>query len=181
MGNKMNKRTRDWAANQSKLQYERSLSLMNMQNAYNTPEQQRKRLEEAGLNVGLMYGSNGPTGTSADAAAPQIANYAPIAPDTNGLALVGQAGSMLMQNEMMKAQVDKLKSETGNIKQDTKLKEAVTKSQDLDNIIKQATTPQQIMQAQADLDKSIAELKVLNADELLKSQQQMKLANDVYW
>lgn len=181
IGSSLNRRTRHWAERQAELQYQRSLNIMNLQNAYNSPAAQRQRLQNAGLNVGLMYGGNGNGGVSADAAAPQMASYTPIAPDTSGLSLLGQAGKTLMEGKLMEAQINKLKADTGNVNQDTKLKAALTDSQELDNYIKQCTTPQQIMQAQANLDKSIAEIKVLNAEELLKSQQQMKLANDLYW
>lgn len=181
VGSSLNQRTRHWAERQAELQYQRSLNIMQLQNEYNRPEAQRQRLKDAGLSVGLMYGGNGNGGVSADAAAPQMASYTPIAPDTSGLSLIGQAGKTLMEGKLMEAQINKLNADAGNAEQDTKLKEAVTKSQEIENLIKQCTTPQQIMQAQANLDKTIAEIKVLNADELLKSQQQMKLANDLYW
>lgn len=181
VGSSLNLRTRHWAEKQAELQYQRSLNIMNLQNEYNKPEAQRQRLENAGLSVGLMYGGNGNGGVSADAAAPQMANYTPIAPDTSGLSLIGQAGKTLLEGKLMEAQINKLKADTGNVNQDTKLKEALTESQELDNYIKQCTTPQQITQAQANLDKSIAEIKVLDAEKLLKNKQEMKLANDLYW
>lgn len=181
MSGSLNRKTRKFAAEQADLQYYRSLNMMQMQNEYNSPAAQVARLKQAGLNVGLMYQNAGAGGESAQPAGPEMASWSPIAPNVDGLNLIAQAALQKAQIENMEADTEKKKEEAGNVKQDTILKEAVTKSQEIENLIKQCTTPQQIMQAQADLDKSIAEIKVLDADKLLKNRQQMKLANDLYW
>lgn len=44
--------------------YQRQVDFWNMTNQYNTPANQRKRLEEAGLNPALMYGSGSGSNTA---------------------------------------------------------------------------------------------------------------------
>lgn len=55
----------------SDLQFERELQIMNFQNEYNSPINQRKRLEEAGYNPNFVDAAN----MSADAVAPETAPY----------------------------------------------------------------------------------------------------------
>lgn len=43
----------------AKAQYQRQLDFWNMQNEYNLPINQKKRLQDAGLSVGLMYSQGG--------------------------------------------------------------------------------------------------------------------------
>lgn len=52
----------------AKLQNEMNIENWNMQNEYNTPANQRKRLEEAGLNPALAYGGAGDTGNASSLA-----------------------------------------------------------------------------------------------------------------
>lgn len=59
----MNKKTREWNEKMYNLQRENALADWNMQNQYNSPEQQMARLKAAGLNPNLVYG-NGATATS---------------------------------------------------------------------------------------------------------------------
>ena len=48
----------------------------NQQIVYNSPKEQMKRIQEAGLNPNLIYGSQGVTGMSAsDATAPNLEQY----------------------------------------------------------------------------------------------------------
>lgn len=56
----------------SDLQFQRELQIMNFQNEYNSPINQRKRLEEAGYNPNFVDAAN----MSADAVAPETAPYA---------------------------------------------------------------------------------------------------------
>lgn len=70
-----NKKEREFNREMSDLEWSRSLEAWNMTNTYNSPVEQRKRLESAGLNPALMYGKS---------ASPGIASPAPSydAPDT---------------------------------------------------------------------------------------------------
>lgn len=57
------------------LQVEAQKSLMDYQNEYNAPSAQMQRLEEAGLNPNLVYGSAAPSGQSGNASSPSgVAN-----------------------------------------------------------------------------------------------------------
>ena len=51
--------------------YQRSKDYFDYVAEYNTPEQQKQRLKDAGLSVGLMYGQAGSTGTQQAVSAPQ--------------------------------------------------------------------------------------------------------------
>ena len=66
LSNKGAKRRQDLANTQN-------IEFWNMQNAYNTPKAQMGRLQDAGLNPNLIYGSNANTGT-AGAIAPSKAS-----------------------------------------------------------------------------------------------------------
>ena len=173
--NKINKKTRDWAEKQSKLQYDRSLNIMAMQNAYNTPERQVQRLKEAGLNVGLMYNQGGGAGgTSADAAAPQMATWQPQAPDLSSLNLIAQTG-------LIKAQTAKIKAETNNIDENTTLTTLQQEAQKIDNEINAATSQTQIDQAKANLKETINKIANIEAETIYKSQETLKSYNDMLW
>lgn len=49
-------RARKWEVNQTDKQYERDIEQRDYSNWYNSPENQMKRFEEAGLNPNLIYG-----------------------------------------------------------------------------------------------------------------------------
>lgn len=171
----LNQKTRKWAEKQSELQYKRSLNIMAMQNAYNTPERQVERLKDAGLNVGLMYSQGGGAGgTSADAAAPQIAAWQPQAPDLSSLNLIAQTG-------LIKAQTDKIKAETSNISEQTTLTTLMQDAQKIDNEINAATSQTQIQQAKASLKETISRVTNIDTDSIFKSQETLKSYNDMIW
>ena len=84
-----------------------ALSMYNMDNRYNSPVMQRARLEEAGLNPNLMYGSGGVSNVSggapgsASGQAPQVDYGKP-----------SDAISNVMQYALVNAQTDKMNEET---------------------------------------------------------------------
>lgn len=177
----LNRKTRKFAAKQADLQYQRSLNMMQMQNEYNSPAAQVARLKQAGLNVGLMYQNAGAGGESAQPASPEMASWSPIAPNVDGLNLIAQAALQKAQIDNIEADTAKKKEETGNVKQDTQLKESMTEATQIQNEIQRATSPAQIAAAYTKVQESVANIKVLKADELLKSQEQMRLAQDMLW
>lgn len=177
----LNRKTRKFAAKQADLQYQRSLNMMQMQNEYNSPAAQVARLKQAGLNVGLMYQNAGAGGESAQPASPEMASWSPIAPNVDGLNLIAQAALQKAQIDNIEADTKKKKEETGNVRQDTQLKESMTEATQIQNEIQRATSPAQIAAAYTKVQESVANIKVLKADELLKSQEQMRLAQDMLW
>lgn len=84
-----------------------ALSMYNMDNRYNSPVMQRARLEEAGLNPNLMYGSGGVSNVSggapgsASGQAPHVDYGKP-----------SDAISNVMQYALVNAQADKLNQES---------------------------------------------------------------------
>jgi len=80
---------------------------------YTNYENQRKHMEKAGLNVGLMYGQGGGGGTTAGSQSGGSASQAPT-PEVMGLAL--QAQNAMANTELAKAQ-------TRNINADATAKE----------------------------------------------------------
>lgn len=84
-----------------------ALSMYNMDNRYNSPVMQRARLEEAGLNPNLMYGSGGVSNVSggapgsASGQAPHVDYGKP-----------SEVMSNVMQYALVNAQTDKMNEET---------------------------------------------------------------------
>lgn len=77
----MNKETRKWNEKMYGIQKQDSLDFWNMQNSYNSPEQQMQRLKAAGLNPNLVYGSGSAAGnTSSSPDVPKAMAYNPEAP-----------------------------------------------------------------------------------------------------
>ena len=63
------------ARNRQRLADQQNIKFWNMQNAYNTPKEQMKRLKDAGLNPNLIYGSNANTGTAGSVAPSKASPY----------------------------------------------------------------------------------------------------------
>ena len=79
---------------------------------YTNYENQRKHMEKAGLNVGLMYGQGGGGGTTAGSQSGGSASQAPT-PEVMGMAL--QAQNVASQTRLNEAQAKKLETETTKI------------------------------------------------------------------
>lgn len=78
--------------------YDRQLGLFDYEAEYNSPANQRKRLEDAGLSVGLMYGQGGNGGT---------AHASTVGQGQTGGAVAGQASDTASQqaNKMRSLEV----------------------------------------------------------------------------
>jgi hypothetical protein len=103
-----------------------------MQNAYNSPEQQMQRLKDAGLNPNLVYG-NGATATSNQ----EVRSSDPGSPQAvNTMAGLGQSiASLGMGYIDMKAKT----AQTDNIRAQNELIQEQVRSQKLDNASKSLT------------------------------------------
>jgi hypothetical protein len=75
----MNKKTREWNEKMYGMQRQHSLQDWQMQNAYNSPEQQMARLKAAGLNPHLIYGG-GPGNVSQPVRSTDTKSWNPTAP-----------------------------------------------------------------------------------------------------
>lgn len=87
----------------------KNLEMWNMQNAYNSPQQQMQRLKEAGLNPNLVYG-NGAVGNAAGAAP----RYEQPRTDVALPAAINFPAMLSMYNDTVvkAAQVDNIKANT---------------------------------------------------------------------
>lgn len=151
---KMNKKSMKFAEKQSELQYQRSINLMNMQNAYNTPEAQRKRLEEAGLNVGLMYGRGGAGGESASPASPQMAAWNPNPLNLDMAHISGAVNDTMVataQARKLNAEADRILGyEKNESETRQRMMDAETNLKQIEAQIKTATTDDEINKIKAE-------------------------------
>ncbi len=129
-GNAFNREERIAAQNWQK-------QMLDYQNAYNTPLEQRKRMQEAGYNPYLsQISSNLSAGASSSpqASASGAGSIGAFKPDMSG---ISQAANMLFQNPLMRTQVDKIYS-------DKELNESKTIGQTINNLINSGSKDAQI-------------------------------------
>ena len=81
--------------------YKRSKDYFDYVAAYNTPEQQKQRLKDAGLSVGLMYGQGGAGGTSTSGGQGQGTGN----PGTNAVGMGLQAKQIELQQKNVESQI----------------------------------------------------------------------------
>lgn len=139
-----NEKNRQYNLQLAKMQNEWNLQQWERENEYNNPLNQMARLKAAGLNPNLVYGNG--AGQSTSAPSPNLTSGAPSSPvDMSLLAqrpTVGQIMSDALQNEMTRAQIDKIKAETrtegyqGDIlKSDAAFRDAINQGTlDLNNV-----------------------------------------------
>lgn len=94
-----------------------AIEMQDKANQYNTPEEQRKRLEAAGLNAGLMYQGSGAGGTTQTAST--NAGQVNTANAAVGGGEAGMAIQLTQQAIMQKAQIDNINANTEYIKEKT--------------------------------------------------------------
>lgn len=106
----INKKTREWNEKQYDKQRQHSLMDWEMQNAYNSPEQQMARLKAAGLNPNLVYGNG----------AEAMSNQAPRSTDTQSwrpeIPRINTSAGLMAGFDMQQKQ-----AQTDNIKELTKV------------------------------------------------------------
>lgn len=133
---KQQKRQNAFAEKMYNKQRADALSDWQMQNAYNTPEMQMQRLQDAGLNPNLVYGNGADAMSkdgvrSSDAQVPQQQNT--MEGVGSGIASAGQALSFgYVDLQAKTAQVDNMKA------QNKQLEEQV-RAQSMENIVKEFT------------------------------------------
>lgn len=98
-----------------------------LQNTYNSPQEQMKRLQAAGLNPNLVYGGGGQTGgTASPIASSSPGNYTqkPTQLDLGGIA--GSVFDKYFDYQVKRLQLDNLKAQNDVIMQEAGLKAAQT-------------------------------------------------------
>lgn len=110
--NKTNKANMELA----KYQYDRDVEMWERNNAYNSPEAQMERLQKAGLNPNLVYGTGAVGNTSGQTPkyqAPRMDYTGRMTPDLTGLGFAVNSG-MAMYNDfqLKQAQIDNVKANT---------------------------------------------------------------------
>ncbi len=88
--------------------YKNAVKLWNMQNEYNSPVNQVRRLKEAGLNPALMYNNAASGGTASSMTPPQVQYNSPL----NGV--LDKLGSLLALKKQA-AEIDKTQKEAKNV------------------------------------------------------------------
>jgi hypothetical protein len=101
------------ARSREKRAHRRAVDFWNMQNAYNSPKAQMRRMKEAGLNPALMY-QKGNTGIASPL--PQVRQEQPEIktdlPALQTLLLTQQMKSTQIQDSLVKAQEDQVRENT---------------------------------------------------------------------
>lgn len=119
---RMNKKTRDFSREMFDKQNARDLEFWNLQNSYNDPAEQRKRLENAGLNPHLMYGNGASAGVASAPSTSSAPSWNPRAPEIDAPSAV----STYFDVAAKQAQTDNLKVQNDVLTQDVALKQAQT-------------------------------------------------------
>lgn len=124
-------------------EFSNNLKMWNLQNAYNSPSQQMKRLKDAGLNPNLVYG-NGAVGNTSGGTLPQY--HAPTL-DYNSTDVIQTAGGTLsqfvnlekvaMEKEVLAAQAESIRQRTAlDTLREVGLREGAIKSQSIIDMLK---------------------------------------------
>lgn len=131
---KQNKKSREFAREMYEKQKADNLAFWQMQNEYNSPEQQMQRFQEAGLNPNLIYGQQNTASpiSTPDVQKPQFESTRPgdtIPAVLSGIDLVtnleqrqAQTDNIRAQNDVIRQQAILLGSQISNTEAGTKLR-----------------------------------------------------------
>lgn len=119
------RRQRKWGQQQYEQQRDDNIAFWNMQNEYNSPQNQMKRFQEAGLNPNLIYGQ-GNSGPASSIQTPDVQSVTYRSPDLqNQQSLLPNITSMY-DLELKAAQTDNLRAQNTVIQEDALLRRAQT-------------------------------------------------------
>lgn len=121
-----NKKNRKFAEDMYNKQREDNERMWNMTNTYNSPQEQMKRLQEAGLNPNLIYGSGSQTGGTASPTTAPSSSFKAAAPQFDLGSAVGTAFDRHFNTQLKVAQLDNLKAQNDVIRQEALYKSVQT-------------------------------------------------------
>lgn len=119
----------EYAKTMNRINFEQQNQMFDKQAEWNSPEQQKQRLKEAGLNPGLMYGIGGEGGSSVSSGGgtgPQVAGVNNTG--TQAVMMGLQAKSIESQIALNNAQASKINAETEKTEKETEKTSAETES-----------------------------------------------------
>lgn len=104
----LNKKQREWNEKQYQLQRSHALQDWQMQQEYNSPTAQMKRLQDAGLNPNLIYGSGGASTLAQPVRGTETKSWTPQAPRFEAPNILGMYQDMRtrdVQRDLMKEDI----------------------------------------------------------------------------
>jgi len=120
----LNKKTRKWNEQMYQMQRQHSLQDWAMQNEYNSPQAQMRRLEAAGLNPHLVYGKGTVDNFSGTVRGADTGSWSPEAPNYNFGSAAQSGLSAYYDTQLKGAQIDNLKAQNNVIVTEAALKAA---------------------------------------------------------
>lgn len=158
---RQNKKSREFSLDMYERQKADNLNFWNMENEYNSPQAQMKRLKDAGLNPNLVYGASAPSGhggniSTADAHKPEF--EAP----RYGDALI-HVGSYL-DYEMKQAQIDLVNQDAALRKEQTILNMLEQHGKGYDNNMKMVESQNKAWLQDTHIEYAKEQLRKLRAD-----------------
>ena len=147
----------------------------NMQNAYNHPSQQMKRLEEAGLNPNLVYDKGASTTASSLPAAPSVGQY----PRINYTQYAQMLNNQILDNAIKVAGIEKTQQETSNLSTYQRNLQLDGDLKELNIIAQNYANAKTREEAKIWRDLLNARLRVLDSTDALNIRRNEKLATDI--
>lgn len=119
----------EYAKTMNRINFEQQNQMFDKQAEWNSPEQQKQRLKEAGLNPGLMYGIGGEGGSSVSSGGGTGSEVQGVGnPGTQAVMMGLQAKSIESQIALNNAQASKINAETEKTEKETERTSAETES-----------------------------------------------------
>lgn len=119
----------EYAKTMNRINFEQQNQMFDKQAEWHSPEQQKQRLKEAGLNPGLMYGIGGEGGSSVSSGGGTGAEVQGVGnPGTQAVMMGLQAKSIESQIALNNAQASKINAETEKTEKEAEKTGAETES-----------------------------------------------------
>uniref|UniRef100_A0AAU8B3C7 DNA pilot protein n=2 Tax=Dulem virus 213 TaxID=3145690 RepID=A0AAU8B3C7_9VIRU len=119
----------EYAKTMNQINFEQQNQMFDKQAEWHSPEQQKQRLKEAGLNPGLMYGIGGEGGSSVSSGGGTGSEVQGVGnPGTQAVMMGLQAKSIESQIALNNAQASKINAETEKTEKETEKTSAETES-----------------------------------------------------